>query len=207
MGQKKDIGQFFENKLNDGKSTPNKHLWDKINTSLDEEKRRKKRMFFYWFVGGGASVILGFALLFGIGFFKNTESFAPKEKTPVVEDLDSKSKKDSEEIIFDTSEKDSLGIHKRQEEKLSKINSSTESVKKLETESSSEKNYNKKINSFSTTKKPVDETFSVAEKYYYYNSRNGKQIVTENRKEIDSIVLEAYRKIDSTGFKMKDSLK
>lgn len=207
MGQKKDIGQFFENKLNDGKKTPNKSLWDKINTSLDEEKRRKKRILFYWFVGGGLSVLLGLTILFGNGFFKNDNSSTLIENPPVVEDLNEKTKKENDEIIFQNIKKDSLVNKKEDNEKLSKLNEPSENLKHNEAVNSSEKKSQPKAKGFSSNKKPVDETFSVSEKYYYYNSRNGKQLVTENKKEIDSIVLEAYKKIDSSSHKTIDSLK
>lgn len=38
MGQKKDIGELFEQKLSKGKKKPSESVWEKINTSLDAEK-------------------------------------------------------------------------------------------------------------------------------------------------------------------------
>ncbi len=207
MGQKKDIGTLFENKLNDGKKTPNNSLWEKINTSLDEEKRRKKRVIYYWLVGGGLSILLGLVLLFGNGFFLKTESVTPKENITLIESSNTNSKKESNETHSKISKEDSLTNKNYSEEKLSKIDTPTKNLKQSEAVNSSENNKSEtKSKKISSNKKPVDETFTVSEKYYYYNSRNGKQLVTESKKEIDILISKHYKSLDTIVTKKSDSL-
>ena len=64
-----------------------------------------------------------------------------------------------------------------------------------------------KVKNNSSDKTSVDETFTVSKKYYYYNSKDGKQLVTTNKKDIDSIIAEAYKNIDTTTVKREDSFK
>ncbi len=206
MGQKKDIGKLFETKLNEGKKIPNKSLWDKINSSLDEEKRRKRRIMFYWLVGGGLSVLLGLVMLFGNGFFLNKESLTQKRNTNVIEDLNTNSTKESNETLSKISKEDSLIVKNDSGEKLSKIDTHIENLKQNELVSTSENNSETEEQKNSSNKKPVDESFTVSEKYYYYNSRDGKQLVTESKKEIDSIVSKQYKSLDSITVKKVDSL-
>ena len=71
MGNKQDIGKLFEKKLGAGGKIPKESLWEKINTSLDEEKRKRKRLLFYWWLGGGISFLVGLFLLFGTENFQN----------------------------------------------------------------------------------------------------------------------------------------
>ena len=47
MGNKQDIGKLFEKKLGAGGKIPKESLWEKINTTLDEEKRKRRRILFY----------------------------------------------------------------------------------------------------------------------------------------------------------------
>ncbi len=218
MGQKKDIGTLFEKKLNDGKKTPNISVWDKINISLDEEKRRKRRVIFYWLMGGGISVLLGSVILFENVFFQNKESFSQEGNTNVVEDLNTNSTKERGETLFKISKEDSLITRKNDEETfsridaqdseetLSKINTSTKNLKQSEVVNSPETNSETKMKKTSSNKNPIEETFTVSEKYYYYNSRDGKQLITESKKEIDSLISKQYKSLDTITSKKNDSL-
>ena len=69
MEEKKDIGQFFKDKLKDGEKSPSTDLWDRINTSLDKEDRLRKNSIPYWIMG------LGITLLFILGFIFYTSNF------------------------------------------------------------------------------------------------------------------------------------
>lgn len=207
MGQKKDIGKLFENKLNDGKRTPNKNLWDKINTSLEEEMRRKKRFFFYWLVGGGISVILGIFLLFSNGSPLKTEPAAKKENGTVVERPNTITDKESNKTLLKNSTENLLNNKNEGEEKLSKIDPPIDNLKPNETEISSKNNLKIKTNQNSPNHKSLDETFTVSKKYYYYNSKDGTQLITNNKNEIDSLVSEQYKSLDSLATKKVDSLR
>ena len=50
MDTKKDIGQFFNDSINQMDFTPNDGGWDKIEAELNQ-KKRKKRAFFWMFFG------------------------------------------------------------------------------------------------------------------------------------------------------------
>lgn len=190
MGQKKDIGQFFENKLNKGKKAPSENLWEKINTSLNEAERKRKKILFYWLMGGGALVLLGLFLLFHNGYFSQTNTYNTENNASSVEDPFPSSQKGNDEKSIEISSKDSSTIKNNQNEKLSKISPMEDNSSISDPENSIKKNSEKQTKKSTLKSKSLDETFSVSEKYYYYNSRDGKQVITENKKEIDSLISE-----------------
>ena len=206
MGEKKDIGKLFENKLNKGKKAPKNTLWEKINTSLDEEKHRRKRSFYYWISGGVILTLLGAFLLFGNSDFLKINSTVTKKYNEILENTVSSSEKVDNVKSTETLPIDSLSAE-LQDEKLSKIatveeNQPVNSLQKSEGKKSintSEKKVSKS--------KSLDETFTVSEKFYYYNSRDGRQIVTQDKKEIDSLILKNKNELDSANIKKKDTLK
>jgi len=206
MGEKKDIGKLFENKLNKGKKAPKNTLWEKINTSLDEEKHRRKRIFYYWISGGVILTLLGAFLLFGNSDFLKINSTVTKKYNEILENTVSSSEKVGNVKSTETLHIDSLSAE-LQDEKLSKIatveeNQPVNSLQKSEGKESintSEKKVSKS--------KSLDETFTVSEKFYYYNSRDGRQIVTQDKKEIDSLILKNKNELDSANIKKKDTLK
>lgn len=206
MGEKKDIGKLFENKLNKGKKAPKNTLWEKINTSLDEEKHRRKRIFYYWISGGVILTLLGAFLLFGNSDFLKINSTVTKKYNEILENTVSSSEKVGNVKSTETLHIDSLSAE-LQDEKLSKIatveeNQPVNSLQKSEGKESintSEKKVSKS--------KSLDETFTVSEKFYYYNSRDGRQIVTQDKKEIDSLILKNKNELDSANIKKKDILK
>lgn len=206
MGEKKDIGKLFENKLNKGKKAPKNTLWEKINTSLDEEKNRRKRIFYYWISGGVILTLLGAFLLFGNSDFLKINSTVTKKHNEILENTVSSSEKIDNVKSTETLPIDSLSAE-LQDEKLSKIatveeNQPVNSLQKSEGKESintSEKKVSKS--------KSLDETFTVSEKFYYYNSRDGRQIVTQDKKEIDSLILKNKNELDSVNIKKKDILK
>lgn len=206
MGEKKDIGKLFENKLNKGKKAPKNTLWEKINTSLDEEKHCRKRIFYYWISGGVILTLLGAFLLFGNSDFLKINSTVTKKHNEILENTVSSSEKVDNVKSTETLPIDSLSAE-LQDEKLSKIatveeNQPVNSLQKSEGKKSintSEKKVSKS--------KSLDETFTVSEKFYYYNSHDGRQIVTQDKKEIDSLILKNKNELDSANIKKKDTLK
>lgn len=208
MGQKKDIGTLFETKLSAGNKIPKESLWEKINTSLDEEKRKRKRLLLYWWLGGSISVLLGLFLLFGARNFLNQNSQIPLEQDSSELNSFSNSEKENTETTINISEKDSFQFESNVEEKLSKIVTPTKDLKQSEAVNDSENNKpENKTKTISSNTKQVDETFTISEKYYYYNSRDGKQLVTESKKEIDSLISKQYKSLDTLPSKKNDSLK
>jgi hypothetical protein len=205
MGQKKDIGQLFENKLNHAKKIPNTSLWEKINASLDEEKRRKKRLFLYWLVSGGISVLLGLLLLFGNEMFFSSSLPKHQNTVPLNEQSNTISENENGENAVEISTENSQTIKNTGEEKLTRIILPEENRESSESGNPLDKNAsaqsvaaeNKSIKNKSKHKS-TDENFTVTKNYYYYNSKDGKQIVTKNKDEIDSLISEHYKSLDST---------
>lgn len=201
MRQKKDIGKLFETRLSEGNKIPKESLWEKINTSLDEEKRKRKRLLIYWWLGGGISVLLGSLLWFGAGNFLNQNSESPSENNSLEQNSFSNSEIEKTQRISDTSEEDSLQFKINGEERLSKIEKVNEADPINNNKNTLKTTSQKKIQKG----KSIDEIYTVSEKYYYYNSKDGKQIVTTNKNEIDSLVSQQYKSFDSTATKKIES--
>ncbi|MBK5213043.1 MAG: hypothetical protein JJE55_05210 [Flavobacteriaceae bacterium] len=204
MEQKKDIGALFEKGLNDGKKIPNKSLWEKINTTLDEEKRRKKRILYYWFVGAGLSVLLGLFLLLGNGIFSPSNYNLPENNTSSPNQSISTLEKISNETSLENSTKDSLSHQTYTEEKLSKIKYVQEDSVLMKNENTSKLIPETKTEKILSKNKSKNENYSVSKNYYYYNSRDGKRLVTSDKKVIDSLLLD--KSLDSVNIKKIDSL-
>ncbi len=59
MSDKKHVDRLFQEKLKDFEVTPDKAVWDKINSQLSQKKEDRKVIPFWWkFVGVAASLIL-----------------------------------------------------------------------------------------------------------------------------------------------------
>lgn len=202
MGQKEDIGKLFEDRLVDTKNNPSKNLWEKINNSLDAEKRKKKKILFYWIAGLGLTVLFGLFLGFGNVGFLNPNTQSPEKSTLLTDQPFSSSEKESNQKLNENILKDSLNHIQLNSENLSEviINQDDSIVTEVGTSSRI------KIQKKSTKDKSVDETYTVSKKYYYYNSQDGKQIITTNKKEIDSLVSDRQEPLDSLGIKKTDSL-
>ncbi|HBL80031.1 MAG TPA: hypothetical protein DDZ79_08955, partial [Aequorivita sp.] len=173
---------------------------------LDEEERKRKRNLYYWLVGGATTVLLGLILLFGNNFDAETQSIHESDHIKL-SDQNGTAETDTNQTTFPKQEADSLRIQNFPNEKLSKIAPS-----KLEETQNDHENFSKnsremKVKNNSSDKTSVDETFTVSKKYYYYNSKDGKQLVTTNKKDIDSIIAEAYKNIDTTTVEREDSFK
>lgn len=206
MGNKQEIGKLFENKLNNGKKKPSTNLWEKVNTTLEAEKRRRKRVLYYWFLGGGLTVLLGLFL------FNNSQNSTPEQKNNnlIVAQPNITSEKESTENSIVISKKDSLYNNNIEtEEKLSKIDLSTKISEQNENENPVTENINKqRIESEKekTSSKILNENYTVSKNYYYYNSKDGKQLITTSKREIDSLIIEGHKTIDSLTTKKIDSI-
>ena len=205
MGDKKDIGKLFENKLKKGKKAPENKLWEKINTSLNEEKRRRKRIFYYWISGGVILTLLGAFLLFGNSDLLKINSTVTKNINEKLENNASSEKIDnakSPKILLI----DSLSTQ-LQDEKLHKITTAKENQPVNSSQTFEEKKSINNSEKKASKNKSLDESFKVSEKYYYYNSRDGKQIVTQDKNEIDSLVLKNNSELDSSNLNKNDTLR
>lgn len=194
MGQKTEIGKMFASKLKDGKKSPSEDAWNRMDIFLEEKKSRKRKNIVYWLIGGGFLFLMGSYILFGTNILtsdssSSTERFPQKEATEFVFDND----RDDGDTSFKTN--DSIGI-----DFIGNKESSQTSTSEVETEGHLQKNPQQPTtedNSKRENSKPVDETFEVTENYYYYNSRDGKQLVTKRKEVIDSLLNKGATKTDS----------
>ncbi|MEM0519487.1 hypothetical protein [Aequorivita flava] len=201
MTKKNDIGTLFENKLKEGEQSPNSNLWKKIDTSLEKEERKKKKLLFYWTMGLGIFSLIGFWILFGNSFTTPMPPINPSTqsvKTEINNNQDFKNEESSSKINVD-----STGLELTKTKKMLEVNT-------VEKDSIEQVEISRKISENSpipaSKKNTIDETFQVSKKYYYYNSSDGKQIVTENKNEIDSLATRFKKEIDSTNLNKKDTL-
>lgn len=208
----KDVGEFFENKLNKGKKIPSESLWEKINTSLDTEKLRKKRILFYWFLGGSIPIILGLLLLYSNINFSQSHPHEQKNQNPVVRQSDISLEPDNKKIP-EILKEDTLISTNKNEERLQKIVITNQDSKLNENEKSTnitskiqQKNSGNKSKNNISTDNAIDENFTITKNYHYYNSENNKTIVTKNINEIDSLIFEQYKFLDSITPPETDSL-
>ncbi|WP_347373052.1 hypothetical protein [Aequorivita sp. Q41] len=201
MGQKKDIGTLFKDKLNDGKKAPTESLWKKVNTTLDKEKNRKKRIFFYWFTGVSLFLLLGIAFLYRNGYFKNTISENQLQNNSKIEQSTTPANVVTREQLFKISKKDSTIVKSEIKEKIVLAETTPQTSKQtklIETDSKTKNNSSK--NSI------IDETTIVSRKYYYYSSNDGKQLVTDSKEKIDSLLSGKIKNTDTLNVKKIDSL-
>lgn len=207
MGQKEDIGQLFEKKLNQAKKIANPCLWDKISASLEEENRRKKGMLFYWFIGGGITVLLGLLVLFGNKAFPIKQDSVPK-----VEQSKTFSENGNSDNPVGISEENPPISNNETGEKLSRVLISADISDTINIKNPINKDIPKQsINTYrnaprnNSRNKSAEENFTVSKNYYYYNSKNGKQFVTKNKELIDSLISKQYQTLDTTVLKKENT--
>lgn len=85
MDTKKDIGQFFNDRLNQMEFTPNENGWNKIEEELNE-KKRKKRAFFWMFFGAFLSgSLLTLLLVYSTNLFlSDSENIKNQNSTKTI---------------------------------------------------------------------------------------------------------------------------
>ncbi len=204
MGQKKDIGLVFEEKLKVGTKTPNENLWDKIDTTLDEKNRKSKRFFYIWFIGGTLVLLTGVYLFFGNKIFTNSETQSNQSTyTNTTPTSISTLSKEKNEATFTANHKDSSALKNNTEKLLKtdttdKPNVKTELANPQQTPQLKYQNEprvkSKKRNSNKTN---LEEVYDVSTNYHYYNSEDNEQIITKDKNMIDSIIKSKSHHIDS----------
>ena len=205
MEDKKDIGSFFKEKLKEGKKSPDKNLWNKIDTSLDELAKRKKSNLRYWLAGFGIPILLGLFLLFNPSK-EDVNSLEISDKNSSNELPVPSLNKMTDENDKTISLMDSLEQANNSVEKNIEITSKTENSTKEELRNPSEIVPQNKIKKSSAKSSGIDETYTVTKKYYYYNSEDDKELVTTNKNKIDSLLSDKKKMVDSSLTKKKDSL-
>lgn len=204
MGQKKDIGKLFENKLKHGEKQPNKSVWEKLDVSLDAEKRKREKIIYYWLIGTSVVFLLGLVLLI------NSESVSNSNIPSNTKNIITTEASHNENINHPESKmsiSDTLFSKAVNEEVLSKIDDFD-----IDSDVNSKINVEKtesnliKENSKKRSSKINEEEYQVSKNYYYYNSKDGKQLVTHSKKEIDSLIAEQRKSKDSLSTKNTDEV-
>jgi|26BtaG_2_1085354.scaffolds.fasta_scaffold00209_1 low affinity Fe/Cu permease len=195
MEEKKDIGQFFKDKLKDGEKSPSTDLWDRINTSLDKEDRLRKNSFPYWIMG------LGITLLFILGFIFYTSNFIEsdsdslkkentiKAQAPVLA-TPSESNEDRININYSL---DEVSENKNLSEIESKID---DSIKNSVARPKKNMVVSMEKESLPKIAETID-SYRVSKKYHYYNSEDGEEWSTSDKNLIDSLLYKNDVKLDS----------
>ena len=195
MAQKRDIGQVFATRLKDGKKSPSKDAWNRLDVTLENEKQRKKKNLLYWLMGGGLAFLVGLYILLGTNILKN-DSFSSEKNLPKKENAGFILDNDINQKEEGVKSNDSIELKHPQktinfEENAEKIDQNNPSQLTKEGNSKKEKTNH------------IDESFEVTKNYYYYNSKDGKQLVTKNKEVIDSLMDENYKTPDTISFNQK----
>lgn len=222
MGQKKDIGELVEKKLSKGKEKPHESVWERINSSLETERLRKKRVLYSWLVGTGLfSALLLFIALNNEGLL---QSNFPKQQNdiPLTNHSSNSSEQSTEKTgeesytneVLKTAKEDTSIITREEEKRTSEFAVTNENLKLDEKEGVSSlkpkiKQYDskKKVKNNRSTGDTFDEDYRVTKNYHYYNSKMKQTIVTQDKREIDSLISEQNKSLDSISTSKTDSLK
>ena len=195
MEEQKDIGQFFKDKLKNGEKSPSTDLWDRINTSLDNEDRLLKNSFPYWTIGFSITLLLILGFLLYSAY--STESYFDSMKR----ENDIKANKPVFAIPSESND-DRIGIidslDKLSENKnLSEIEIKIDDSIKNSVGRPEENSVVSQKNVSSPKISETIESFRVSKKYHYYNSEDGEEWSTSDRNLIDSLLYKNKVIIDS----------
>ena len=105
---KKNIDNLFQEKFRDFEEVPGDRVWNAIEASLD--KKKKKRVIPIWWTLGGAAAALVIALLAFYPTSPQTIDSNGITNTDENDELPDNSKKNTNEFILDSSEKESTVV-------------------------------------------------------------------------------------------------
>lgn len=205
MQDNKDIGSFFEKKLGEGKKSPDKNLWAKINNSLDEIELKKRKTLPYWLMGIGVFTFIGLFMFLFLSEDDKNHSEKPGNNTSS-ENSYSTFEKTTNSNYFKVAITDSLETTINSEEVHIETITDKENPTSEVAPNSMEIVSEAKIKRSSAKSFGVDDTFTITEKYLYYNSEDGKQWTTTDKMRIDSLLNERKSFSDSSLNIIKDSL-
>ncbi|WP_034261246.1 hypothetical protein [Altibacter lentus] len=194
MENKREIGSFFEDKLREGEKSLESNLWERINNSLDVEKIRRKKILFYWATGVSVIALIGLLLLLIPDFFSEESGKYKENATPTKDQVEST-------LVQEHTAKEYNDINatlienKNDDEGTSSSETQKDSTEK--THEISVPSLHRTNNRANLKNESIDETFTVSKKYYYYNSKDGRQIETNEKSVIDSLISKNNTSLDS----------
>ncbi len=190
MEPQNDLGKLIREKVDSAQETLEAPVWDRIKTTLAKENRR--RVFYNWSLNG---LIVLFSV---IGLYTITTTMNPsKEFTNTLDNFDTLSNP-----VQDSTANNSLVSKNSQS--LSKVSSQATDLQKTSrpstnTNSITEKSAVNALKPDVLEKTTTQQTSSSTEiqpeiivertekVYYYYNSKDGQEVMTRDKKVIDSV--------------------
>ena len=206
MKSQKEIGSSIKEKLGENRATLENPVWDRIQDTLQKEKRRK--LLFSWSLNGLIILVTigGFILL--------TTTSSEEKKVSVDANTRSKIQKtetanqNKNEVLAPSPEKkDKQASEKLQPTIAANRTTKLAIPKKIEAPKESPSTFKTKAIKKEISKPQVQETpVNILEEtsatrtetmYYYYNSKDGQEVTSKNKKVIDSTVQANSIKKDS----------
>ena len=223
MKLQEDIGPLVKQKLEALQDTSREEMWDKISTSLDERKKKRRMIYFLSSIGFVALLFLTVTLVIGndVGMERelppitgtenmNSEKF-PKNNEVVITPIKNDTLRYDYSIVNTekTAPKSSTNSNaneiksdnniitnslKRSSESIQKDTEVVNLKKDLETTVDRDES----IGSFDS----LTEGSDVKTTFYYYRGEDNSQVVTSDKKVIDSLLFEPKRVTET----VKDSI-
>lgn len=211
MEQKNDIGKMIEERLQDTVEAPAGLKWDRVSASLDKRDRKRRFLLLIW-TGVAVSGMAIMALLFYNGY-TNTEkeilvtndTLIPTnqaEGTDTVNTIDlNENEKQTGLIRNDSAIQVFASESSLQNAPLEEANSEMVQVKKKEPKTTQPKEIPPTNEDWVTnkTQEDITKTFTLdsVTTYRYYNHNTENELITTNKKTIDSLVELSERTKDS----------
>ncbi len=202
MESQKEIGRSIKEKLDGNKATLEAPVWERIQETLQKEKRR--RLLFNWSLNG--LIILctigGFALLTTTNS-EEKEMFVDTNTRSKIKKIET-SEQNKKEVVVPILEKADPQLYETKETILAinKVDNPSTS-KEVEIPNDSKKNMKVKeiskpqVKETSTDNSEETSATRTETMYYYYNSKDGQEVTSKNKKVIDSTVQANSIKKDS----------
>lgn len=201
MEPQKEIGDLIREKVDVAQEKLEGPVWERIKETLAQQKR--KRMFYNWSLNG---LIILFS---AIGFYAITTNLSPPKKTDTktntsssLQEKDATRAKNNETVMVSPNPNIQTKVEKASPtpakethaEEAREANRTVSYLKNKEVTPSETQ-----VNVKETNQNPAEAY--IAERtekvYYYYNSKDGQEVMTTDVKIIDSITKVNYARQDS----------
>ena len=149
-------------------------------------------------MGGGFAFLVGLYILFGTNILNN-DSFSSEKNFPKKENAGFILDNDNDQREEGVKSNDSAEVKHPQ-----KTINFEENTEKIDQNNPSQ--LTKEGNSKKEKTDPIDESFGVIKNYYYYNSKDGTQLITNKKELIDSLIDKNYKTSDTIFSTKSDSL-
>lgn len=229
MKPEEDIGSLIKTKLQSAQKASKESTWERIQHSL-EERRKKRRIAFYYKVGAaGLLVLLG--ALFMLNYIStDTEPTISKKDiysttdTPITDELhistDAENVSENKNItnlgttnavhqeVFEKKQMTTISEDFNETSKIDQTASNTKIKNEIVASNDtisftnlSPKTKNTKAADTIINRNDVPVTQTTQKVYYYYNSKNGQEVSSTNKRVIDSVVEINQKRKDSLQMK------